>query len=63
MNDGDKLAAATLAASRCAALGQSEVAEYFAQYEEFVRLFLDRERATDQAEMQRHGAIMDKLGL
>jgi hypothetical protein len=59
MNEGDKLAAATLAAARCATPGQTDVASYFVQYEEFVRLFEQRERAGDEAEERRHAAVMD----
>lgn len=39
LNDGDKLAAATLASAKCAASGQHEVKDYMAQYEEFVQAF------------------------
>jgi hypothetical protein len=62
MDAGDKLAAATLAAGRCVALGQQTVTQYFTQYEEFVRLFEARESAADAAEGQRHNAVWGKLG-
>jgi hypothetical protein len=62
MDAGDKLAAATLAASRCAALGHTEPADYFAQYVEFVRLFEDNEKAVKKAAVNAHLKVMDALG-
>jgi hypothetical protein len=46
VSDGDKLAAAILAAARCAASGQIEVTDYMAQYAEFVRCFEELKKAT-----------------
>jgi len=59
MDAGDKLAAATLAASRCAALGTHDVADYFAQYEAFERLFEARGTAALEADALQHGGNFD----
>ncbi len=45
MTDGDKLAIATLAAARCAALGQYKPATYVMAYAEIERLFREYREA------------------
>jgi hypothetical protein len=53
ISDGDKLAAATLAAAKCAASGQHEVKDYMAQYEDFVRSFEELNKAKQSKGGQR----------
>jgi hypothetical protein len=64
MDAGDKLAAATLAASRCAALGFTGLTDYFEQYAEFRRLFQLREAVTTdtQAHLGSGEAVVGEKG-
>lgn len=49
MEDSDKLAIATLAASRCAALGTHEPADYVEAYSKIEALFRQHREAQGQA--------------
>jgi hypothetical protein len=58
MDDGDKLAIATLASGRCAALGKLEPADYVAAFIEIEQLFRKYRDAEGEAEAE---AIMKTL--
>jgi len=50
LDDSDKLAAATLAAARCAARGAHDAADYVASYSEVEKLFIELREAESQAQ-------------
>ena len=62
MEDGDKLAIATLAAARCAALGLHEVDDYLVQYDEFERRFEQKRQAQAQQRTADRKGNWNKLG-
>ena len=52
MEPEDKLAAATLAAARCNALGLTSIDDYFSQYQDFVTLFVARAKEAPEVKAE-----------
>ena len=50
MTDADKMVAATFAVARCGGLGHSKPEDYIAEYDDFLRLLIEREATTERAE-------------
>ena len=61
MDTEDKLAAATLAAARCAILGQHDVEAYFKQYLEFEQLFKQHRTAETSGRVDKQMDSLDKI--